>query len=158
MRHTDPMPLDPPPVLVAHAVVANAHDRRLRERSRDLDLLLRLRSLRTDSDGARAIVAAACGWLGVPTPRVGTHARRRPETGHTRPPVRITAGRGLDPVRYPPEGHLQLSATPTLGVIAHELGHHLVFHLDPPGTPAHGYRWVARHDEAAAAVADLCRV
>lgn len=59
-----------------------------------------------------------------------------------------------DPDRYPPEGHLQLSATPTLGVIAHELGHLVVFHSDPVGTAAHGLRWVARFDEAAVAVAE----
>lgn len=147
--------LDPPPLLVAHAVVANRHDHRVRSRSRDVDLLIALRAVRTDRAGATAIVVAACDRLGVTAPRVGTHAGRRPETGHTRPPARITTGLDVDPRRYPPEGHVQLSATPTLGVIAHELGHHLVFLLDPPGTPAHGHRWVDRQDEAAVVVTDL---
>jgi hypothetical protein len=154
--HTGAMGFDPPPVLVPHPAVPNAHDRRLRERSSDAGLLLALREVRTDRAGALAIVGHTCDVLGVPVPRVGTHARRRPETGHTRPPARLTAGRGLDPRRYPPDGHIQLSTTPTLGVIAHELGHHLVFHLDPPTTPAHGYRWVDRYDEAGRVVAALC--
>lgn len=150
------MQLHPSPTLERHPPVANAHDRRVRERSSNPDLLLRLRTIRTDRDGAIAITEGACGLLGVAVPRLRTHARRRPETGHTRPPARITEGLAVDPRRYPPEGHIQLSATPTLGVIAHELGHHLVFHLDPPSTPAHGYRWVDRYDQAAAVVAGLC--
>ncbi len=150
------MGIDPAPTLEPHPPVPNAHDRRIRERSADPALLVRLRTLRTDRAGAAAIVAAVCDALGVPRPRLGTHARRRPETGHTRPPARITKGLALDPRRYPPEGHIQLSATPTLGVIAHELGHHLVFHLDPPRTPAHGYRWVDRYDAAAHTIVGLC--
>jgi hypothetical protein len=39
--------------------------------------------------------------------------------------------------------------------LAHELGHHLVFSLDPVSTPAHGKRWVARFDESADAIEQL---
>lgn len=145
-------PLDPLPILVEHPTVANAHDHRVRQRSRDPGLIVRLRGVRTDREGATAIVGTACPALGVPPPRLGFHARRRPETGLTRPPGPTTG----DPRRFPPNGHIQLSATPTLGVIAHELGHHLVFHLDPTATPAHGFRWVDRYDVSATVVAALC--
>ncbi len=143
-----PVALDPRPHLVEHPIVGNAHDHRIRQRSADPRLIVRLRGVKTDRDGATAIVAATCAELGVPAPRLAFHARRRPETGLTRPPRGLTS--------HQRDGHIQLSATPTLGVIAHELGHHLVFHLDPVATPAHGFRWVDRYDEAAAVVARLC--
>ena len=150
-------PLDPPPLLGRHDPVSGLrHDHRVRSRSVDWGLLVALRSVVTDRTGARRIVATVCASTGVTQPRLGFHARRRPDTGQTRPPIRIQAatGRaGLDPRRYPPEGHLQLSATPTLGIIAHELAHHLVFHHEPIGTPAHGLVWVGRQDETARLVA-----
>lgn len=149
------MPLHPRPELLPHTSRNARHDHRVRSASSDLALIELLRSHKTDREGARRIVEASCAALAIPTPRVRTHARRAPDTGHARPPARITKDLAVDPERYPPEGHLQLSATPTLGVIAHELGHLVVFHTDPVGTPAHGLRWVSRFDEAALVVADV---
>lgn len=53
---------------------------------------------------------------------------------------------------FAPFGAIRLGRTTTLMTLAHELGHHLVFSLDPPSTPAHGKLWVQRFDEAAAAI------
>ena len=163
-HHTVPVPpLDPPPVLTPHTTggVRYRHDHRLEATSTTWHLIVRLRGLKPDGAGARRLVSATSEALGVPSPRLGLHAGRRPDTGHTRPPTRVLAALGhhtADPRRYPPDGHLQLSTTPTLGVIAHELAHHVVFHRDPPSTPAHGLGWVGRFDETALAVALLCRV
>jgi hypothetical protein len=52
-------------------------------------------------------------------------------------------------------GAIRLGRTTTLMTLAHELGHHLVFSLDPVSTPAHGKRWVARFDESADAIEQL---
>lgn len=49
-------------------------------------------------------------------------------------------------------GAIRLGRATTLMTVAHELGHHLVFHLDPLATPPHGNQWVARFDEAAAVI------
>ena len=49
----------------------------------------------------------------------------------------------------PLDGAIRLGRTTTLMTLAHELGHHLVFHLESPSTPAHGRVWVGRFDEAA---------
>jgi hypothetical protein len=58
----------------------------------------------------------------------------------------------------PPDGAIRLGRTTTLMTLAHELGHHAVFHLDEPTTPAHGRRWVLRFDQAAAMVAEATRI
>ena len=52
---------------------------------------------------------------------------------------------------------IRLGKRPALGTIAHELGHHLVNHLEPPSAPAHGRAWVAWFDAAAAGIVDWCR-
>ena len=55
----------------------------------------------------------------------------------------------------PPTGAIRLGRSTTLMTVAHELGHHLVFHLDPARTPSHGNRWVERFDDAAAVISGL---
>lgn len=142
-----PITLHPHP-----AALRLRHDHRVRAASTDWDRILRLRGLVTDRHGATALVAHVCATTGLAVPRLGFHARRRPDTGHTRPPREVIAALGhtdVDPKRYPATGHIQLSATPTLGLLAHELGHLLVFDNEPLGTPAHGLVWVRWQDAAA---------
>ena len=52
-------------------------------------------------------------------------------------------------------GVIRLGRMTTLMTLAHELGHHMVFALDPTLTPAHGKRWVQRFDESAGAIQRL---
>lgn len=131
------------------------HDHRVRSASENWDRILRLRALTTDRTGAAEVVRHVCDLTGTAMPRLGFHVRRRPDTGHTRPPRSVIAALGhldVDPRRYPEAGHIQLSATPTLGVIAHELGHLLVFGHERVGTPAHGLVWVRWQDRTAALI------
>jgi hypothetical protein len=55
---------------------------------------------------------------------------------------------------YPEHGQIRLGAVTRLRTLAHELGHHLVHHLHPVRTPAHGKVWVFRFDDAMGAIAE----
>jgi hypothetical protein len=98
----------------------------------------------------------------VEVPRLKFHARRSPYTGATEQPrwllvqihgeprirqIESTMGSPL-----PVYGAIRLGRTTTLMTLAHELGHHLVFSLDPASTPAHGKRWIQRFDESASSI------
>lgn len=143
------------------------HDARVRQFSRDHLLLERLDTLVVDEYQARAIVVSSCVLLGVDAPRVRFHARRSMYTGATERPRSVWVDvLGEDEVArrellgwgaLPPSGAIRLGRRTTLMTIAHELGHHTLFCLDPSGTPAHGKRWVARFDDAAAAVVAVVR-
>jgi hypothetical protein len=123
------------------------------------DVLLMLDEIAVDDDSAKEVVTDLCRELGVPEPELKFHARRSPYTGACERPRsgwvhilgeaevanRETNGWGM----LPPDGAIRLGRTTTLMTLAHELGHHLIFHLDPPSTPAHGRVWVGRFDEAA---------
>ncbi|GMR02737.1 MAG: hypothetical protein BMS9Abin20_1084 [Acidimicrobiia bacterium] len=138
------------------------HDARVRQFSRDHLLLERLDTLVVDDDQARAIVVSSCVLLGVNAPRLKFHGRRSMYTGATeRPRSAWVDLLGEDEVErrellgwgaMPRSGAIRLGRRTTLMTIAHELGHYIVFCVDPSGTPAHGKQWVARFDDAAAAV------
>jgi hypothetical protein len=136
------------------------HDHRVRSASADYDLLRRLDHLIVDDRGARRLVELVCAEVGTPTPVLRFHARRSPFTGLTEAPrwLAIEAARrgGREPGEeygaIPEHGAIRLGRRTTLMTVAHELGHHLVHHLDRPGTPAHGHRWVERFDQAAAVI------
>ncbi len=142
---------------------ARRHDARVRQFSRDHLLLERLDTLVVDDYQARAIVVSSCDLLGVDAPRLKFHGRRSMYTGATERPRSVWVDllgedevarrelRGWGTVTL--NGVIRLGRRTTLMTIAHELGHHTLFCLDPSGTPAHGKRWVARFDDAAAAVA-----
>ncbi|HSJ70148.1 MAG TPA: hypothetical protein VLA29_00695 [Acidimicrobiia bacterium] len=136
------------------------HDHRVRSVSVDYDLLRRLDHLIVDDRGARQLVELVCSTVGTPTPLLRFHARRSPFTGATEAPrwlaMEIATRRGREPgAAYraiPEHGAIRLGRRTTLMTVAHELGHHMVHHLDKPGTPAHGHRWVERFDQAAAVI------
>jgi hypothetical protein len=127
--------------------------------SSNTDVLLMLDEIAVDDASAQEIVTDLCRELGVPEPKLKFHARRSPYTGACERPrsgwvdilgesevvSREMNGWGALPL----DGAIRLGRTTTLMTLAHELGHHLVFHLDPPSTPAHGRLWVGRFDEAA---------
>lgn len=110
----------------------------------------------------RDLVPSVCGSFGVEAPRLRFHARRSPYTGateqprwllveiHGEPRIRQLESNMRSP--FAAFGAIRLGRTTTLMTLAHELGHHLVFSLDPPSTPAHGKRWVQRFDESARAI------
>ena len=141
------------------------HHSRVQQFSRDPDLLDHLDSLVVSDYEARSVIAAACGRLDVVTPALKFHARRSTYTGATEQP-RFVWVRDLgesEVIRReilgwgspPPNGAIRLGRTTTLMTIAHELGHHLVFCLDPPRTPPHGKQWVSRFDEAASVLSAI---
>jgi hypothetical protein len=111
-----------------------------------------------------AIVDFACKDFGVPEPRLKFHANRSPYTGACERPREVWVtllGESVVARReregwgvLPPTGAIRLGRTTTLMTLAHELGHHAVFHLDDPKTPAHGRRWVLRFDQAASMVVE----
>lgn len=128
----------------------------------DSVLLERLDVLAVDADESRKVVNAVCLDFGIELPHLLFHARRSPYTGATEQPRRLLVERhGESEVRQfevgrrgpvPINGAIRLGRTTTLMTVAHELGHHLVFSLDPPTTPSHGKRWVRRYTEAAASI------
>lgn len=136
------------------------HEHRVATRSVDYARLRTLDRLTVDESGARRVVAVVCEQAGVPVPELRFHARRSPFTGATEAPrhrVAALAARGgfemPDRIgRAPEHGAVRLGRTTTLMTIAHELGHHLVNHLDPVGTATHGNVWVRRFDQAAAVI------
>jgi hypothetical protein len=135
------------------------HQARVQRFSVDLELLELLDGLAVSDAEAHHVVDAVCSALGVESPRLRFHARRSPYTGATEQPrwwlidfygedrIRKVEERSRKPL--PRSGAIRLGRRTTLMTVAHELGHHLVFALDPTATPAHGKRWVRRFDQAA---------
>lgn len=141
------------------------HDARVRRFSVNEALLAELDGLAVDDVQARRIIEAVCADLGVEVPRIRFHARRSPFTGATEQPRRHLVHRfgeekvqqieesGTGPIAH--IGAIRLGRVTTLMTVAHELGHHLVFCLDPCATPNHGKKWVQRFDEAAASISSM---
>jgi len=139
------------------------HEGRVMQFSDDFPRLRRLDHLMVGEDDARAAVVCVCASMGVPVPTLKFHARRSPFTGACEAP-RGSGTDGLsvagsDPSirgsRRSEHGAIRLGRSVTLMTLAHELGHHLVHHLDKAGTPAHGKVWVHRFDQAAAVIDGL---
>jgi len=138
------------------------HDARVRRFSRDYALLERLDGLAVDDVEASSIIEEVCWSSGVEAPKLKFHSRRSMYTGATeRPRATWVALHGEQEVlrwelitgkTAPPFGAIRLGRRATLMTVAHELGHHLVFALDRPGTPAHGKVWIGRFDAAAATI------
>lgn len=135
------------------------HSARVRQFSANTDALLMLDEFAVDDVGAREIVIDLCREMDVPEPKLKFHARRSPYTGACERPrngwvhmlgeAEVTRRESNGWGALPPDGAIRLGRRTTLMTLAHELGHHLVFHLETPTTPAHGRVWVARFDEAA---------
>ena len=155
LRSIEPHRIDTTPV--------RRHEHRVQSVSSDYQRLRRLDHLVVGEDDASTIVTFVCRWTGVPVPRLKFHARRSPFTAATeRPRDRVVAeSRALglaissEVSVLAPEGAIRLGRSVTLMTLSHELGHHLVHHVDPFDTPAHGNVWVGRFDQAAAVVAGL---
>jgi hypothetical protein len=139
------------------------HEHRVQSVSSDYERLRRLDHLVVGEDDAATIVTFVCRWTRVPVPVLKFHARRSPFTAATeRPRDRVIAeshelGFAISPAvsTLAPEGAIRLGRSVTLMTLSHELGHHLVHHVDPYDTPAHGNVWVRRFDQAAAVVTEL---
>jgi hypothetical protein len=141
------------------------HEARVQRFSADPALLDVLDGLSVSDGDAPDLVLSVCSAFGVEAPRLKFHARRSPYTGateqprwllaeiHGEPKVRQIERNMLSP--FAAFGAIRLGRTTTLMTVAHELGHHLVFSLDPPSTPAHGKRWVHRFDQSAHAIQRL---
>lgn len=144
------------------------HEARVQRYSRDPSLLHRLDGLAVSDIEVSELVLAVCSSSGLEAPKLKFHARRSPYTGATEQPrwllVALHGGDRVDEIeqgmRTPlaPFGAIRLGRTTTLMTLAHELGHHLVFALDPSSTPAHGRVWVGRFDDAAHRIDCLVRV
>ena len=108
------------------------------------------------------MVDEVCVLSGVESPTLRFHASRSPYTGVTEQPrwwlvdayseERVRGSERETKRPFPTHGAIRLGRVTTLMTVAHELGHHLVFVLDPQATPAHGRRWVLRFDQVAAAI------
>ncbi|MFO7548195.1 MAG: hypothetical protein R6X29_04890 [Acidimicrobiia bacterium] len=115
------------------------HEHMLRRFSRDFGLLLELdHVVVADPTTICWIVEETSADLRLPPPELRVRANRAVHTGLYEPGS---------------PGRLRIGAVTTAGVIAHELGHHLVAHAAPPSTPGHGKVWVAAYDRAAERVA-----
>ena len=138
------------------------HQARVLRFSTDPALLERLDQLAVSQVEISDLVLAVCSSFGVETPLLKFHASRSPYTGATEQPrwllVEIHGQQKVDHLEdtmtslLPPFGAMRLGRTTTLMTLAHELGHHLVFSLDPPSTPPHGKQWVERFDQCAEAI------
>ncbi|MCL1594380.1 MAG: hypothetical protein M3132_08525 [Actinomycetia bacterium] len=138
------------------------HDSRVRQFSRDYALLERLDGLAIDAPAATGLIEEICWSVAVESPRLKFHARRSPYTGATEHPraywvaelgeAEVQAQEHLRGKALAPFGAIRLGRRCTLMTIAHELGHHIVFALDPHNTPAHGKIWIGRFDNAAQAI------
>ena len=145
---------------------SSRHEHRVRSFSADYALLTELRSLATDRVGATLLADHICSLNEVPPPTVTFHGRRGPHTGYCLAPawhVRLTVGERTvqrweqqKGRTWPDEGMIRLGNQPSLGTVAHELGHHLVNQKEPPGAAPHGKVWVTWFDVAAAGVVDWC--
>ncbi len=139
------------------------HDARVRRFSRDFTLLERLDGLAVDDAAASVLIEDICWASGVEAPALKFHARRSMYTGATeRPRAAWVALHGESEVLrherstgrpVPLFGAIRLGRVSTLMTVAHEVGHHLVFALDPPKTPAHGKVWIAHFDDVSASIA-----
>ena len=141
------------------------HDARVARVSRDPHRLRLLDLLVVDEDDAATVVSLVCDRYMVPMPRLRFHARRSVFTGATERPravwvaelgeAEVAARESNGWGELPRNGALRLGRSTTLMTLAHELAHHLVFHLEPPLTPAHGNVWVGRFDQCAAVIEEL---
>lgn len=141
------------------------HEHRVRQFSGDYALLTRLRTLATNQPGAAFLVDRVCRLSAVPPPAVTFHGRRGPHTGFCMAPrwhtQRLFGEEGIGRWEqrksrpWPEEGMIRLGRQPSLGTIAHELGHHFVNYREPLGVPPHGKLWVARFDAAAQGIASV---
>jgi hypothetical protein len=141
------------------------HQARVQKFSANPILLERLDVLSVSDDDVPDLVLSVCCSFGVEAPQLKFHGGRSPYTGATEPPRwLLVAIHGESKVKQLERemagslsvfGAIRLGRTTTLMTLAHELGHHLVFSLDPVSTPAHGKRWVTRFDESAAAIEQL---
>ena len=141
------------------------HDGRVARVSRDPHRLRTLDLLVVGEHDATTVVAEICDRFRVPKPRLKFHARRSPFTGATeRPRASWVRRLGETEVRrresngwgsLPENGAVRLGRRATLMTIAHEMAHHLVFHLDPPSTADHGNVWVRRFDDCAEVIGEF---
>ncbi len=135
------------------------HEARVQRFSRDAVLLSTLDGLSVSDTEVPDIVLEVCSMLGVEAPKLKFHAKRSPYTGATEQPRWLLVdAHGRDRIEelertmrapFAPFGAIRLGRTTTLMTVAHELGHHLVFSLEPSSTPGHGRVWVGRFDDAA---------
>lgn len=131
-------------------------------------MLQKLDGLAVSDTEVPDLVLAVCSSFAVEAPHLKFHARRSPYTGATTQPrwllVDLHGEQRIDAIegdmRSPlaPFGAIRLGRTTTLMTLAHELGHHLVFSLDPSSTPAHGKTWVGRFDASAREIHQLTRL
>jgi len=143
----------------------NRHEHRVRQFGGDYALLTRLRTLATDQPGAAFLVDHVCRLSSAPAPGVKFHGLRGPHTGFCMAPrwhtQRLFGEEGIGRWEqrksrpWPEEGMIRLGRQPSLGTIAHELGHHFVNYREPLGVPPHGKLWVARFDAAAQGIASV---
>lgn len=138
------------------------HWARVLQFSRNPERILDLDSWAGDAESIEMLTLDLCSAFGVPIPRLKFHARRSPYTGACERPrhswvdllgeeeleFREQNGWGV----VPETGAIRFGRIATLMTVAHEIGHHLVFHLDVSSTPAHGRVWVSRFDDAALAI------
>jgi hypothetical protein len=135
------------------------HEHRVQKFSRDYELITDVGDgYAVERDEATSLVISVTERFAVPVPALAFNQRRRPDTGQCwAPKWHAVETNGADRIAawethyrrtYPEHGQIRIGATTTLRTIAHELGHHLVHHIEPVRTPAHGKVWVGRFDDA----------
>lgn len=138
------------------------HWARVLQFSKNPERILDLDSWAADAESIELLTTDLSAQFGVPTPQLKFHARRSPYTGACERPrhswvdlvgeeeLRFREQNGWGKV--PESGAIRFGRLATLMTLTHEVGHHLVFHLDAPSSPAHGRVWVGRFDDAALAI------
>lgn len=147
---------------------ARRHDARVAKVTHDLSRLRSLDRMVVDEHDATLAVRMVCAAFQIPEPRLKFHGGRSMFTGATERPRQYWVDvLGEEEVirrerngwgALPTDGAIRLGRSTTLMTVAHELGHHLVFHLDPTGTAPHGNVWVSRLDDSAAVISRLLDV
>ncbi len=138
------------------------HWARVLQFSKGPERIQMLDSWAADADTVSMLTSELCRLFAVPEPNLKFHARRSPYTGACeRPRHSWLALIGEDELIHreangwghvPDNGAIRFGRISTLMTVAHEIAHHLVFHLDAPSTAPHGRIWVARFDAAALAI------
>ena len=138
------------------------HQQRIIDYSQHYDAMVTWRAHGIEAADSQHIIERVCARFSVPPPATLFHPRRSPHTGVTWAPrwhrtlamgEKATAEEEQKQGRpWQEHGEIRVGSLTAVSTLAHELGHHLVYHREPFGTAPHGKAWVSWFDQALLAV------